>query len=138
MSLGEHLGTHQNVHAFPANIVLHGVPCMLAPGAVAVDAQNARAGKTLPQQLFEALGTLPQAFQILVATGWAGVRQSFLMPTVVTAQGCIAKMPDQARAAAAASGAPATGAANQDWGEAPPIQEHQALLAASPAFIHGL
>src|SRR5258708_34448193 len=51
----------------------------------------------------------------------------------MAAQNGIAKMPNQACAAAGASSVPATGGANQRRSETSSIQEHQALFVARPA-----
>src|ERR1700686_4266862 len=99
MAFGEHLSPYQNVHAFPPDIILHSVPGMFAPCTIAIDAKNARIGKAFTQRLFEALRTLPQTLQILVAARRAGGWQPLLVSAIMAAHNGVMNMPDQARAA---------------------------------------
>ena len=74
MPLGEHLGADQDIDALLSNVVLHCLPGMLAPGAVAVDAQDARVWEVFVQRLLDALRTLAQTLEILVTARRAGTR----------------------------------------------------------------
>ena len=103
MSLGEYLGTNQDVHFPILDALAHRLPGTATARRVAVDSQNARPGKMAHQRLFHALGTLPDRCQVGIAAVGAGNRRWCDVPAMVAVQAAIGHVQNELCRAAVAS-----------------------------------
>ena len=99
MALGQHLRADQDIQLARAHLAVDLGPGVAPADGVAVDAGNARLRKLPAQGGFDALGALPQRFQVGVAAAGAGVRDGFVVTAVVTLQAVVVPVQHQPRRA---------------------------------------
>ena len=104
VTLCERLRSHQNVYPLRSDVVAHALPCELAPCAVAIDSQDARARKARLEKLLYPLGTFTNRSQILATAGRATFWQRIEMPAQVTGQLAIPEVYHEMGGAARAPG----------------------------------
>ena len=133
VALGQHLRADQHVDPPGADVLLHGGEGVPAARAVAVHAQQSRAGKQLCQRALDALRAVSGRRQVLVAARSGTRRDGLLVPAVVAAQAPILRC-RTSRAEQRVHGlAQPQAGAHQRRRIAAPVHEHQALLAAVQA-----
>src|SRR5262249_6687458 len=129
VSLREDLSADQNIDLAALDLPAHGGPDMTAPDAVPVYAQNPRLREIRDERRFDALRSLAQGRQVLVAAMGAREGNALFVPAVVAAQVPVAEMENELRRAAVAARCPAAAAADQYRCKAAAIDENQALVA---------
>src|SRR5207344_3274136 len=113
VALGQHLCADKDIDL----VVLHALPHLLerppTAGGVPVNPQYPRSRKQLRQSVLDALSALARRGKVQVAAARASAGHELFVPAVVAAQARGTQMEHQARRAARAWRAPATGEAQQ-------------------------
>src|SRR5687768_10139164 len=136
MSFGEDLRTYEDIHLHGVNLPAHLAPRVLRPRAVAVDPEDPRCREYACQRVFDALSAMPQGRELLIPAARASRRDTLLMAAMMAAQPLIPEVQHELGGTARTAGGPCARGTNEHRGESAPVDENQALLAASDRCAH--
>ena len=138
MSLGDHLGSHQDIHLTTSNLVQYPGMTSLATGGITVHPCNPGFRKLFQQFMLNPFRPHSHLFQLQFATGRADAGGWNLIVAVVTEAFSALAMVGQGNRAVGTLQISPAGRTDQPAGKTAPVQEQQALFASLKVVCQGL